>query len=211
MAWLFVKTVYYPAFYTYHGEYGGTIVEFKTPPDQIPFMDKLGEWIADRLPAEAAKEGVTPLKLRVLKDTDPTWWTTWQVEFWGHGSLTLLVLLSLLPLILKGAIAVLVVFFGWQIVKSISGLWQATPEEIELDTKTLDLAEKMLDEGYSPDETITFVENLRGYSESEIDDIITSIKAGVLPEIPTAALVAAGVGGVAVIGLIAVMAMSKRD
>ena len=200
MAWQFVKLVRYPALDTYSGEYGGTIVEFKTPPDQIPFMDKLGEWLADRVPAEAAKKGVTPLKLRVLKDTDPTWWTTWQVEFWGHGSLTLAVLLPLLPLIIKGAIALLLAFFAWQVIKSFSGLWQATPQELEREEGREEFVEKLItDYGYSPEDIRAILEGTK------------APPAGIeLPEIPTAALVAAGVGGVALIGL-AVLAMSRRD
>jgi len=196
MAWLFVKVVYYPAYYTYHGEYGGTIVQFKTPPDQIPFMDKLGEWLADRVPKEAAKKGVTPLKLRVLKDTDPTWWTTWQVEFRGHGSLTLAVLLSLLPLIIKGAIALLLAFFAWQVIKSFSGLWQATPQEIELEEKKLEVTEELIEQGYSPE---------------EIADIIAGIKAapqGI--ELPEWVAPAAIGGGVLLLGVVA-LAATRRD
>ncbi|MBA7574460.1 hypothetical protein ES708_16266 [subsurface metagenome] len=209
MAWQFVKVVGYPALKTYNGSYDSVVVEFKTPPDQIPFMDNLGEWIADGIPKEAAKKGVTPLFLWVSKDTDPLWTTKWQVEFWGHGSP--LDPLTLAAIIFGGLVAIAIVFFSWQIVKSASGIWQATPEEIELEQRTIDLAETMLEEGYSPEEVSPFIESLRGYSKSEIDDIIAGIKSGVLPEIPTAALVAAGVGGVAVIGLIAVLAMSKRD
>ncbi|MBA7478128.1 hypothetical protein ES707_13549 [subsurface metagenome] len=202
MAWQFVKLVRYPALDTYSGEYGGVIVEFKTPPDQIPFMDKLGEWLADRVPAEAAKEGVTPLKLRVAKDTDPTWWTTWQVEFWGHGSpMPLLVLLPLLPLIIKGVIALGVAFFSWQVVKTLSGLWQATPQELEREEGREEFIKELIDDyGLTPEDAVEVIEGTK------------APPAGIeLPEIPVAAAVAAGIGGVAVIGLIAVLAMSRRD
>ncbi len=200
MAWQFVKLVRYPALDTYSGEYGGTIVEFKTPPDQIPFMDKLGEWLADRVPAEAAKKGVTPLYLKVLKDTDPTWWTTWEVTFWGHGSLTLAVLLPLLPLIIKGAIALLLAFFAWQVIKSFSGLWQATPQELKREEGREEFVEKLITE--------------YNYTPEQIREILEGTKAppaGVeLPELPEwVAPVAIG-GGVLLIGLVAVAA-TRRD
>ncbi len=198
MAWQFVKLVRYPALDTYSGPYDGVIVEFKTPPDQIPFMDNLGEWLADRIPKEAAKKGVTPLKLRVLKDTDPFWTTKWQVEFWGHGSP--LDPLTLAGIILGGLAAVAIVFFSWQIIKSFSGLWQATPEELEREEGREEFVEKLItDYNYSPEDIRAILEGTK------------APPAGIeLPEIPTAALVAAGVGGVALIG-IAVLAMSRRD
>ncbi|MBA7522487.1 hypothetical protein ES705_14606 [subsurface metagenome] len=192
MSWQVVKRIKYPAFYTYKGEYGGTIVEFVTGPEQIPFMDKLGEWLADRVPREAEKKGVTPMYLNVIKDTDPTWTTKWQVQFWGHGSLTLVALLALLPFIIKGAIALLVVFVLWKIVQTFSGLWQATPQELEREEAREEFVEKLIERGYSPE---------------EIADIIAGIKtppAGIeLPEIPTAAI---AFGGVAVL-LIALLFM----
>jgi hypothetical protein len=201
MAWQFVKLVRYPALDTYSGEYGGTIVEFKTPPDQIPFMDKLGEWLADRVPAEAAKKGVTPLKLRVAKDTDPTWWTTWQVEFWGHGSLTLVALLALLPLIIKGAIALLLAFFGWQVVKSISGLWQATPQELEREAEREEFVERLINEyNYTPEQIREMLERTRPLPQG------VELPEGILPE--WVAPVAIG-GGVLLLGLVAVAATRR--
>jgi len=199
MAWQFVKLVRYPALDTYSGPYDGVIVEFKTPPDQIPFMDNLGEWLADRVPKEAAKKGVTPLKLRVAKDTDPLWTTRWQVEFWGHGSP--LDPVTLAAIILGGLAAIAIVFFSWQIVKSFSGLWQATPEELEREEAREEFVEKLItDYNYTPEQIREILEGTK------------APPAGIeLPEIPVAAAVAAGIGGVAVIGLIAVMAMSKRD
>ena len=198
MAWQFVKVVRYPALDTYKGEYGGTICEFKTPPDQIPFMDKLGEWLADRVPAEAAKKGVTPLYLKVLKDTDPIFTTTWEVTFWGHGSP--LDPLTLAGIILGGLAAIAIVFFSWRIIKELSGLWQATPEELEREAEREEFVEKLItDYDYSPEDIRAILEGTK------------APPAGIeLPEIPTAALVAAGVGGVALIG-IAVLAMSRRD
>ena len=163
-------------------------------------MDKLGEWLADRVPAEAAKKGVTPLYLKVLKDTDPTWWTTWEVTFWGHGSLTLAVLLPLLPLIIKGAIALLLAFFAWQVIKSFSGLWQATPQELKREEGREEFVEKLITE--------------YNYTPEQIREILEGTKAppaGVeLPELPEwVAPVAIG-GGVLLIGLVAVAA-TRRD
>ncbi|MBA7536698.1 hypothetical protein ES705_28962 [subsurface metagenome] len=199
MAWLFVKVVRYPALDTYHGTYDGVIVEFKTPPDQIPFMDNLGEWLADRVPKEAAKKGVTPLKLRVLKDTDPLWTTHWQVEFWGHGSP--LDPVTLAACIIGALAAVAIVFFSWQIIKSFSGLWQATPQELEREEGREEFVEKLINEyNYTPEQIREILEGTKAPPAG------VELPEGILPE--WVAPVAIG-GGVLLLGLVAVAATRR--
>lgn len=163
MAWELVKTRRYPALDTYSGEYGAVVCEFNTGPEQLPFMNSLGEWLADRIPAQAVKEGVTPLWLTVHRDTEPTWITRWSVQFWGHGSpMPLAALLPLLPLIIKAALAVFLAVAGFLVVREFSGLWQATPQELEREAEREQFVERLITEhDVSPADALSIVEGTK--------------------------------------------------
>lgn len=195
--WELVKERRYPALATYVGRYDGVIVEFKTGPEQLPFMDQLGEWLADGIPSEAQKKGVTPLYLRVSRDIEPTFTTDWQVEFWGHESP---IAPAALLAIIIGAAAVLVALISWAIVREITGYLGA---QLELEEKKLDTGVALLEKGYSPTEVADFLE---GIKSPPID--ISPDLAGAIKDIATPAALA--LGGLGLVLIIALFAMSRK-
>jgi len=81
---------------------------------RIPLPEQLGaQWAAERIldanERELAKEGCQLLRLRVWRDTAPTWHTDYKVEATAtKGS-------PGWPLIIYGVLAVLALFFGYKI------------------------------------------------------------------------------------------------
>ncbi|GAI66648.1 unnamed protein product, partial [marine sediment metagenome] len=125
-------------------------------------------------------------------DTDPIFTTKWQVEFWGHGSPV-----AHLALIILGALAAIaILFFSWRILKEFSGIWQATPEELEREEGREGFFERLInDYGLAPDEAVEVIEGTKAPpSGLELPEWVAPVAIG---------------GGVLLLGLVAVAATRR--
>ncbi len=75
-----VQDTIYPWAYTYEGNAETAVFEFQLTPEQIPGTEWLSDRIVDAFVAELEAQGSRLLRLKVSRDTTPTWWTNYRVE-----------------------------------------------------------------------------------------------------------------------------------
>ncbi len=75
-----VQDTIYPWAYTFEGNAETAVFDFRLTPEQVPGTDWLGDRIVDAFAAELTTQGSRLLRLKVSRDTTPTWWTNYRVE-----------------------------------------------------------------------------------------------------------------------------------
>ncbi|MBA7619436.1 hypothetical protein ES703_26775 [subsurface metagenome] len=196
-----IQETIYPWAYTFEGDAEICIFEFKLTPEQIPVYPWLGERIVGSFVNKLEEEGARLLELKVYEDTTPTFWTNYRVEVTATAS----------PLawnlIIIGVLAILfivAIVFAIKAVESLiyhrKGLDEETKKTFSRETLTamiLDLAPE------TPPET------LEGMDDQELRDLLNQLLAEIAPPISPWAI-AALVGGLAVVGVGAAVALGAR-
>ncbi len=202
MAWEIVETKHYPALATYVGPYEGVIAQFSTGPEQLPFMNDLGLWLAERVASEAVKKGVTPLRLIVYRDITPTWQTDWSVEFLGHGS-PAIGITTLIAIIVGCLMLIGVIFFGMKAVEH----WTAYREaEIEREEEREEFVKYLVEEhDVAPTDALAIAEGIKAPPAGiEVPDVFK----GIAEAAAEAALPAIGIG-VGILLLVGLVMLAK--
>ncbi len=83
--WEVVSETTYPEWYDFDGDYTQLVAKFQTGPEQLTWFltDPIGEMIANSIRSKAMESGATPLYYRLMKNTEDTWTTEWQIDLWA--------------------------------------------------------------------------------------------------------------------------------
>lgn len=125
MAFQLVKETTEPIAYTFKGKAEKCTYEFSTLPEQVPGEAQLAKTLIDKNARELEAQGVRMLKIRVYRDTEPTWQTNYRVEVWATAS----------PIfwtpIIVGVLAVLALVITWKIIEEVKDIdWGEIPTEV---------------------------------------------------------------------------------
>ncbi len=202
----------YPYAYIYDGPHDGGIFTFKTD----PFTP--ADWIAGRLAQacedEVRKAGGKMLEMRVYVDKTPLFWADWRIDVVSvppKGIATSIGYAWWVIAILAILLIALIIVITWA-AKEIAGLFKRNPALADVKPgwgkETLILTIHDSEEYW--ERPLTPVETLEGMSEQELRDYLDQIAEEEVPPEAVSPWALVIIGGVAVLGVGAVVALAAR-
>ncbi|MBA7473491.1 hypothetical protein ES708_03751 [subsurface metagenome] len=208
-----IQHTIYPYAYIYDGDIEVTTATFKTDPftPAAWMVDKF----ADKLEEEVRARGGRPIEVKVYVDTTPLFWTNFRIEVVGtplgaevaSGIAVGIPIWLAIILVCLAIIAVIVV--ATLAIKTVVGLFKTYPglKDVKPGWGKETLMLTIHDSEEYWERPLTPTETLEGMSEAELRDHLDQIaEEEVAPEVAWWPL--AVIGGVAVLGVGAVVALS---
>ena len=211
-----VQQTVYPFSYIYDGD--SEIAEFRCKTDPIIPAQWAAERIAGAVKDKVEEAGGQVLKLTVWADISPLLWTNFKVEVEstplpaeGTAMATGVLPLWAAILIAAFAIAFVVAVITWSI-KTIAGIFKHAPisEEIKLTWSRETLIGAIQDFEVYLDRSPTPVDELEAMSDQGLRDYCDELAEVIVPPGGVSWLPWAIIGGVAVVGAGAAVALSQR-